>query len=771
MAGLAAAAWGLNPPEWWLMGGLVFLWAALAALWLTRRPVRFLPLACFCLLGAAFYQQALHPVLPPHHLVNLPQEQEIALLGRLNRPAKLGQERVQLFIAAAAWLSPQGWRPATGYLLVAAPLLEAPPVGTDLVVRGKLRLPRELRNPGGFDRTRFLAADGIFRELRLKERGDLVFLASGAFPLAEQLRGGIRQLLKHLDPELRAVYLSMLLGDQGEVTQEMRRFLSRTGTSHLLVVNGLHLAMVAAVIFFLSSWLMRRSAWLLLRLNVVKIATLLAAAAVVGYAWVAGGSPSTQRAEVMVLAFLLLIFLGRPREIWSALALAALIILSLSPLRLFSISFQLSFTAVAALIYLMPRLLKIGESLDREALPGLFEPGLRHLKEWATASLVATLATAPLVAAYFQVVSILGIVVNLAAIPLVLGMALPLGEAAVLAQACHLTPVAQFLLYLGQWPLWLGWQAISLGASLPGSAIIVPIPTWLQIGLYFQMLLLAFAPRRSFWTWAAAGLAGAALFFSVVWTMVNSPQLLEVNCLDTHGSLNCVIVSPEGRRLAVSAPAHSWSGRSDASSAFGALPAYCHWRQFRSLDQVVALSLNQDNAGEMLTLAQQFRLGGCWYGRRGAPGPALWDLWNYLGDRERLPKPLEPWRGGPPPPAQLGSVNLVYLKLGEDKDFALGLSGLGRQVLILPPGRQPLVPPGWQAAAAGLDLLVLPAAMAEAADLSATLMKLQPRRLLFYGGNAGMALPKMGAPSYVTREGAVSVYLGPAAVSVRQWGE
>ena len=146
----------------------------------------------------------------------------------------------------------------------------------------------------------------------------------------------------------------MLLGDQGEVTQEMRHNLARTGTSHLLVVNGLHLGMVAAVIFFLAGWLLRRSAWLLLRLNVVKVATLLAAAAVVGYAWVAGGSPSTQRAEVMVLAFLLLIYLGRPREVWSALALAALIILSLTPLRLFSISFQLSFAAVAALIYLMP---------------------------------------------------------------------------------------------------------------------------------------------------------------------------------------------------------------------------------------------------------------------------------------------------------------------------------------------------------------------------------------------------------------------------------
>ena len=529
--------------------------------------------------------------------------------------------------------------------------------------------------------------------------------------------------------------------------------------------------MVAAVIFFLVSWALRRSAWLLLRLNVVKIATLLAAAAVMGYAWVAGGSPSTQRAEVMVLAFLLLIYLGRPREVWSALALAALIILSLTPLRLFSISFQLSFAAVAALIYLMPRLLKIGGTFDQEIRPGLLKRGYRHVKEWAAASLTATLATAPLVAAYFQVVSLLGIVVNLVVIPLILGLALPLGEAAVFAQAVHMAPLAQWLVFLGQWPLWLGWQVICLGATLPGSAIIVPIPTWLQVSLYFLILLLIFAPRRSLLTWTGAGVAGAVLLISATWPLLSPPRTLEVTCLDTYGGLESVIITPEGRRLVVIAPARSWPGRS--SSSFGPLPAYCHWRQFRTLDQAVALALSQDNAGEMLTLAEQFDVGRYWYGRRGYPGPALWDLWNYLGDRRCLPLPLEPWRRGLQPATQLGSVNLDYLQLGDDKDFALGLSWSGRQVLILPPGRQPAIPPTFQPAATGLDLLVLPAAQARSPDLPALLARLHPHDLVIYGGSLevderdGLG----GRPCHFTREGAISVHLAAARVTICQWGQ
>ena len=257
----------------------------------------------------------------------------------------------------------------------------------------------------------------------------------------------------------------------------MRRNLSRTGTSHLLVINGLHLGAVAAVTYFLSFWLLRCFPRLLLRVNAVKIATLLAAIPVVFYAWVAGGSPSTQRAEVMVLTYLFLVFLGRPGEVWSALALAALIILSLAPLRLFATSFQLSFAAVAFLIYLVPRLVEWTNwpKLDHP-IPGAAAGLLFRIKEWFIVSVVATLATAPLVALYFQVVSLLGILVNLVAIPLVLLLALPLGEAAVISQAFSLTPVAQALLFVGKLPLWLAIRRSSGGPKSPAAPSPRPPP-------------------------------------------------------------------------------------------------------------------------------------------------------------------------------------------------------------------------------------------------------------------------------------------------------
>lgn len=768
MVGIASPPWGVHLSGAWLLAGLIALWAALALAWWRHRPVRLLPLAFFWLLGVAFYQQAWQPSFPPQHVVQLPQEQDLTLLGHLDRPSKIGPERVQLFLRAEAWHSPEGWRPASGKLLVLAPQLEPPPVGTALVLRGRLRTPGVQKNPGVFDRPRYLAADGIFREVRLRGPSDLVFLASGAVPpLGEALRGGIRQLLKELPPVPRAIYLAMLLGDQGEITPELRQVFSRTGTSHLLVINGLHLGMAAAVTYFLIFWFLRRFPWLLLRINAMKVATLTAAATVVAYAWVAGGSPSTQRAEVMVLAYLLLVFLGRPREVWSALALAALIILSLTPLRLFSISFQLSFVAVAALIYLLPRWLKgaPGEGSAGDQSPGWGARLWFRGKEAMAASAVVTLATAPLVAAYFQVVSLLGIVVNLVAIPLVLGLALPLGEAGVLAQALSLTFLAKGLLALGFFPLWLGYEAIALAARLPGSAMIMPIPTWLQIAAYYLFLILLFAPRRHYLTWAGAGLAGAVLVGTVVLPWPHTTPVLEVTCLDSPG-LSALVVTPEGSRLVVSASGHSWPGR--RGSGPGSLPAYCHWRQFRRLDQVVALNLTQNNAGELLTLAQQFVTGGFWYGRRGPEGPAYWDLWNFLGDRGRAPRSLERGR----PPTTLGSVALDFLPLGGDHEVALKLTHQGRQTLIIPPLRRNEAEKPGLAAASPVEALIIHKGVAGSDGLKNLLTHWQPQLLVIYGGSRQTPAPGAGPPGtpcYFTGDGAVSLYFSSAGATVKQW--
>ncbi|MBM4285335.1 MAG: ComEC family competence protein [Deltaproteobacteria bacterium] len=763
MAGIAASAWGVRLPEAWLKPLLAGAVVLLGLSWWLRLQGRALPLAFLGLVGMALGQQALAPAFPPHHLAHLPVDQEVRLLGRVDKPAKLGPERLQLVVAAEARHGPQGWRPATGRLLLYAPKTEPPPVGARLVLKGKLREVEGLKNPGAFNLARHWAAEGIFRQMSVRQEGDLIILAgTERQPLGERLRRGIRELLKNQDEVTRSLYLAMLLGDQGEITQAQRQAFSRTGTSHLVVISGLHLSMVAAAVYFLVSWLLRRSAWLLLRVNIFKISALPAAAAVAAYAWVAGGSPATQRAEIMVLSYLLLVFLGRAREIWSALALAALVILALSPLRLFAISFQLSFVAVAAIIMLASRWGVGGSEVDGwggRSPRWAWRTWLR-VKGGLKVSAAASLGTAPLVAFHFQVVSLLGWLVNLAAIPLMLALALPLGEIAVLCQALHLPALGEPFLWLGSWPLRLGYRAIEWAAAVPGAALLVPTPTWLQVALCYVLLLSLFWAERPRRRWGGAALAAALLAATVVLPRLEQPAHLEITCLDSRSGLDGVAVTPEGRRLVFSAAWEGWPG-AGGGGGFGALPSYLHWRQFRQVDAVLALGLNRRNAAELLSLAQQFAIRGFWFRDAGELAPEAVELRNLLGDRGAPARSLE--KGGPP--SALGSVTLTYPSLGEGRGVGLLLTWEGRRVLIVPPRSMddaaPRLPPGGP-----------PAVLVAPGDLAAELApRLRPQVLVIYGEKwvpPASALP-VGLRALNTAQGAVTLAVTPGAVTVQQW--
>jgi hypothetical protein len=317
---------------------------------------------------------------------------------------------------------------------------------------------------------------------------------------------------------------------------------------------------------------------------------------------------------------------------------------------------------------------------------------------------------------------------------------------------------------VGKLPLWLGYQVIQWGAGVPGAAIITPTPTWLMIAAYYTVLILVFYPRRTYLTWAGAGLAGLVLLTAAALPLATTPKALEVTCLDAYGGLEGVIVTPENRRLVVSAAQPPRWGR--PAPGWGPLPGYLHWRQFWSLDLAIALNLNEANAGELLTLAQQFNVGSFWYGRRDRDGPASWDLANYLGDRGATPKAQDRGR----PPAAVGSVALQYVKLAPDAAPALEVAYQGRRVLLLPPVKG-LAAEDLPAAAGSWEVVVIPAELATAENRNHILARLNPRRVVVYGDpdRSGAARSPWPVPCDFTREGSVSLYLDASGVTARQW--
>ncbi len=175
------------------------------------------------------------------------------------------------------------------------------------------------------------------------------------------------------------------------------------------------------------------------------------------------------------------------------------------------------------------------------------------------------------------------------------------------------------------------------------------------------VLILVFYPRRSYLTWAGAGLAGLVLVTAAALPLATAPKALEVTCLDAYGGLEGVVVSPENRRLVVSAAAPPRWGR--PAPGWGPLPGY-----------LPLAAVPAPGPGHRLEPERGQRRGTAHPGpavqrrvilvRPAGPGQGrpIGISGNYLGDRGAAPRSLERGR----PPAALGRVALKYVKLAPD---------------------------------------------------------------------------------------------------------
>jgi len=115
--------------------------------------------------------------------------------------------------------------------------------------------------------------------------------------------------------------------------------------------------------------LLKTSEFLMLRFNIFKLAAVGAFLVVLLYSWTAGMGVPVLRAMLMAFFFLLAMLLGKQKDLYHVLAMAALMILLISPEAIWEISFQLSFVSVLAIIYIVPQYSDVS-FLQTDVLPG-----------------------------------------------------------------------------------------------------------------------------------------------------------------------------------------------------------------------------------------------------------------------------------------------------------------------------------------------------------------------------------------------------------------
>ena len=387
---------------------------------------RFAPILLFLALGYLSIQPWLAPRLPTHHVSRFADGSVWRITGRVETHPIEDKGRIKFVLGAETLTKKEQTPGVTGRVRVTAPADDLVlSVGDRIVFDGRLRRPRNFHNPGGFDYERYMALQGI-RVTVYARKGTMVRPASassGDRPLSGVLAETRAQAAGFFDRvqggEAADILKALVVGDRTGIEPETRDAFNRAGAAHLLAISGLHVGIVAAAAFSLFAWMLTASRALLWRAWTRKGAALLTFFPVIGYGLLAGMSPSTQRAVIMVSLFLLALLASRERDAVNILGAAALGILILHPPSLFSISFQLSFAAVAAILY---GLSKVEAGGPRQAA------GFRiRLFQFIKVSLLAILGTMPLVMLYFNQISFIGVLTNLIFIPLIGFVIVPTG--------------------------------------------------------------------------------------------------------------------------------------------------------------------------------------------------------------------------------------------------------------------------------------------------------------------------------------------------------
>lgn len=285
-------------------------------------------------------------------------------------------------------------------------------------IHAKIKKPVNLVNPGGFDYVRFLDSrhvswTGLTRHSGFKRLdGQAFYVLSYRQSLANQLNA------LQLNEQITGIWQALTLGVTNHINKDQWDLFRRTGTTHLMVISGAHIGLVAGFSYAVISALWRRMGRLCLFIPTPQIASLGGFSLALCYAVLAGLGVPAQRALILCFFMLLRYFCSQRFTVWQAWRYALCCILMIEPHSVLLSGFYLSFLAVAILIV----------SSERIRINGI--------KKTLLLQLACLVGLMPLSLYWFSYAAINGVLANLIAIPWV---------------GFVLVPLSLFLTLLSQW--------------------------------------------------------------------------------------------------------------------------------------------------------------------------------------------------------------------------------------------------------------------------------------------------------------------------------
>ena len=584
IGGVALGAWlPQEPTAWgWAAAATLAIWAALLTAGRLTAGSRIGP-AVFVILGIFRLQSDLAPLYAGGDPI---AEGDGVARGRIARPVELRDGESVLHLENAHLRrNGETFRLDLPLQILVAAGGQGYAVGDLVTARGRVRAIRGDRNLGWFPGPmatrgkRYAARLVVPSAAWIQREGHDPGRGPGAVVL--RWRAAADAFWKAHPGAAGQILNSLTTGERAGIPEEIQKAFLRSGLTHLLAISGMNVGFLAALVFLLLRRGLALCEPLALRFPVQPVAALLTLPSLWFFMLFSGSQIPVGRAVISGATGLAAVILWRrvrPADAW---ALAALAIVAWDPRSLFSASFQLSFTAVAALILVASRVSPVpsGPAPTGEGRLQRLSRGTRSL---FVVSIAASALTAPLVAFHFQQVSLVGPLANLIAVPFTGFVVLPAGWLALAAYALW-APAGAFAASAA---VWSAERLVEIAAwfALPPWAILRTArpPLLLTISLLALAGTLLPSPTRLLKVWCAGWCAAAAIAGGG-WAIATHRQELLVAVLDVGQGLAAAVRLPGGGSL-----------------LYDAGP---RWRDYHAGERIVVPALRRLGVAHLETLA------------------------------------------------------------------------------------------------------------------------------------------------------------------------
>lgn len=455
--------------------------------------------------------------------------------------------------------------------------------------------PRPATNPGGFDYRKYLCSIGISGSVYLRNISEINVLGTekGGYlhKLGFKIKNTVLAIVEYcLDKNQAGLLAGMIIGYKDGLDEEAFNAFSRAGLTHIMVASGMNVAFIILPLTFIFKKMHLPN----LPANLITILVLIL------FVFVTGFSASVVRAVIMGIIILTGKIIMRETDIYTSIAAAAVILLSVNPFTLFDIGFQLSFAATISLVLFYP---KIKVYTVHKYIPEIISDTL-------AATLAAQVGVIPVTLYYFNNLSIISILSNLLVVPVVQIITI-IGFIMVFTGLLNIYG-ALLVGYINNTFLSFVLFVTETSAKLPFASIKLPTPSLTLILLYYCWLLYLLKGRQLIKNNPALKKIKwpAIIILAAVFTVSSLlPKPLEITFLDVGQGDSAFIKTAHGIKVLIDGGGREAGSKSGFDIGESVVVPFILDKGTKTVDIVIATHGHTDHTEGLETVLKELKVG------------------------------------------------------------------------------------------------------------------------------------------------------------------